>query len=100
MRKSGGRVVQVVVVFGLDIGNACEVEKRREHENENAYRYVRNVEGFASGAAAVCVLRVEEHAADDGAENLAKAIELLREINSRLRIATVADLGRVRVRDR
>ena len=72
-----------------------------EHGNDHDARndHIGNVKRLAAGADAGGVLGVEEHPADDGAEDPSDAVGRLRQVDARGGISRIAQHGGVRIGD-
>ena len=94
-----GRIVQVIIVFGLDIGNVGEEENRRDHQHHQSHAHVGDIQRLAAGAVAGGVLGVEIHAAHDRPADPSDAVGRLRQVDARGGKALIAQHGGVRVGD-
>jgi len=97
MRDVGRGIVQVVIVFGLDVRHIRKVEDDGEHDHHSGNDCVRDIESFVSSASARGVGGIEEHAADYRAEDPADAVAGLCEVDARGGVVAVTQNGSVRV---
>ena len=92
-------VVNMVIVFHLDVWHRREEEDDRKNYHDDADERVRNPEPFAAGAYAGRILRIEERATGDWAEEQADAINGLREVDAGCGVLRRTEHSRVGICD-